>query len=62
MKNKKVIKKSLIFFKDIKFKLLILLLFQILIGIVSFTTPIFEAKLIEAITTFKLFKTILFLS
>ena len=62
MKNKKVIKKSLIFFKDLKFKLLILLVLQILIGIVSFTTPIFEAKLIEAITTFKLFKTILFLA
>ena len=59
MKNSEIIKKSLKFFKDLKFKFLCLLLLQILIGTVSFLTPIVEARLIEAITTFKLFKTIL---
>lgn len=53
-KKKKVskyyIKKSLTFFKEVKYQLLIIAFFYILLGIIGFASPIIEASLIDSIT------------
>ena len=54
MKNQKVknsnLIKSLKFFKDVKYQLIIIALFYIFLGIIGFISPIIEAKLITSIT------------
>lgn len=48
--NKKYIKKSFKFFKDVKGKLLVLTLFYIFLGVIGFIGPMIQAKLITSIT------------
>jgi len=49
-KNKKYILKSLVFFKDVKYKLIVIAIFNILVGIIGFILPILEANFIISIT------------
>ena len=49
-KDKGNIKKSLKFFKDVKYQLIIIALFNIALGVIGFITPIIEAKLVTSIT------------
>ncbi len=48
--KKNYIKKSLMFFKDLKYKLIILAVLYLIIGVFSFASPIIEASLITSIT------------
>jgi len=48
--KKSNIRKSLKFFKDVKYGLIIIAIFNICLGIIGFVSPIVEAKLITAIT------------
>ena len=49
-KDKGNIKKSLKFFKDVKYQLIIIALFNIALGVIGIITPIIEAKLVTSIT------------
>ena len=44
------IKKSLKFFKDVKYQLIVIALFNIALGVIGFVTPMIEAKLVTSIT------------
>ena len=48
--NKNNIIKSLKFFKDVKYQLIVIALFNIALGIIGFISPIIEANLITSIT------------
>lgn len=48
--KKNYIKKSLMFFRDLKYKLIILAVLYLIIGVFSFASPIIEASLITSIT------------
>lgn len=48
--NKSYLRRSLKFFKDVKFQLLIIAFFYILLSIIGFVSPIIEAHLITSIT------------
>jgi len=48
--KKGYIKKSFKFFKDVKYQLLVITLFNIGLGVIGFVTPIIEANLITSIT------------
>ena len=51
MKNKKTyMLNSLKFFKDVKYRLLIIIFFYIILGVIGFISPIIEANLVTAIT------------
>lgn len=50
-RNKEYIRKSLKFFKDVKYQLIVIALFYITLGIIGFATPIVEANLITSITS-----------
>jgi len=58
--NKKHIKKSLKFFKDVKYQLLLIAVFYILLAALGFVVPIIEANLITSITDTSVNKVILF--
>ena len=50
-KEKKLkIRKSLKFFKNVKYQLIVIALFNIALGVIGFITPIIEAKLVTSIT------------
>lgn len=49
-KDKGNIKRSLKFFKDVKYQLIVIALFNIALGVIGFITPIIEAKLVTSIT------------
>lgn len=49
-KDKGNIRKSLKFFKNVKYQLVIIALFNIALGVIGFISPIIEAKLITSIT------------
>lgn len=57
--NKKLIIKSLKFFKDVKYQLIVIALFNIALGIIGFISPIIEANLITSITNSLINKVIL---
>ncbi|MBQ7137037.1 MAG: ABC transporter ATP-binding protein [Bacilli bacterium] len=57
--NKGYIKKSIKFFKNVKYELLVIVLVYILLGIIGFITPIVEANLITSITNTVVNKVIL---
>lgn len=62
MKKKKEngnVRKSLKFFKDVKYQLLVIALFNIALGVIGFISPIIEAKLITSITNSMINKVIL---
>jgi len=48
--NKSNIIKSLKFFKDVKYQLIVIALFNVVLGIIGFISPIIEANLITSIT------------
>ena len=48
--NRKYLKKSLKFFKDVKYQLIVIALINIGLGIIGFASPIIESKLITSIT------------
>jgi len=58
-KNKKYILKSLVFFKDVKYKLIVIAIFNILVGIIGFILPILEANFIISITNALVTKVVL---
>ena len=58
-KDSNNIKKSLKFFKDVKYQLLVIALFNIALGVIGFISPIIEAKLITSITNSMINKVIL---
>jgi len=49
-KDKGNIRKSLKFFKDVKYQLIVIALFNIALGVIGFISPIIEAKLVTSIT------------
>ena len=49
-KDKGNIRKSLKFFKNVKYQLVVIALFNIALGVIGFISPIIEAKLITSIT------------
>ena len=49
-RKKNNIIKSLKFFKDVKYQLIVIALFNIALGIIGFISPIIEANLITSIT------------
>jgi len=53
------IKKSLRFFKDVKYQIIVIALFNIALAIIGFVTPIIEANLITSITNSLINKVIL---
>ena len=53
------IKKSLRFFKDVKYQLIVIALFYIILGAIGFISPIIEANLITSITNSLIDKVIL---
>jgi len=57
--NKDYIIRSLKFFKNVKYQLIVIALFNIALGIIGFITPIIEANLITAITNSLINKVIL---
>jgi len=57
--NKKLIIKSFKFFKDVKYQLIVIALFNIALGIIGFISPIIEANLITSITNSLINKVIL---
>lgn len=57
--NKNNVIKSLKFFKDVKYQLLVIALFNIGLGIIGFISPIIEANLITSITNSLINKVIL---
>lgn len=57
--NKSNVIKSLKFFKDVKYQLLVIALFNIGLGIIGFISPIIEANLITSITNSLINKVIL---
>ena len=59
--NKSYLKRSLSFFKDVKFQLIIIAIFYILLGVIGFITPIIEAHLITSITS-ALFKSVILIA
>lgn len=59
-KNKNDIKKSLKFFKDVKYQLLLIAVFYIAIAAIGFIVPIIEANLITSITDVAINKVLLF--
>lgn len=59
--NKSYLKRSLKFFKDVKFQLLIIAIFYILLGIIGFVSPIVEAHLITSITN-ALFRSVILIA
>ena len=59
-KKRKDIKKSLKFFKDVKYQLLLIAIFYILLAVLGFVVPIIEANLITSITDTSVNKVILF--
>ena len=52
MKNKKKsnIVKSFKFFKEVKYQLIVIAIFNIALGVIGFISPIIEAKLVTSIT------------
>jgi len=58
-KGKGNIRKSLKFFKDVKYRLIVIALFNIALGVIGFISPIIEAKLITSITNSKINQVIL---
>lgn len=58
-KNKSNIVKSLKFFKDVKYQLIVIALFYIALGVIGFVSPIVEANLITSITDTLINKVIL---
>ena len=57
-KNNNYLKRSLYFFKDVKWKILVITLLYILLGIIGFISPIVEANLITSITSININKVI----
>ncbi len=59
--NKSYLRRSLKFFKDVKFQLLIIAFFYILLSIIGFVSPIIEAHLITSITN-TMFKSVILIA
>lgn len=58
-KNKKYILRSLSFFRDVKYKLIVIGIFNVLLGVIGFILPILEANFITSITNALVNKVIL---
>ena len=49
-KKKGNIRRSLKFFKDVKFQIIVIMIYYLVLGVIGFVSPIIEAKLITSIT------------